>query len=182
MDPNPYKLTFTGSTNVRSAEFDPASSNVVVEFQNGSKYTYKNFTPGLLEEWRGAKSPGGWFNTSIKSHPDKYPQVGEGTRATPTPTNAPATVSEQASALAEKPAAVEAPPVTEKLVEIKATPGETVEVKPPAAAASPAPKVPAPLKPPAKPNVKSELAPRSKHDWHDRYWLRGPNGTTAKAR
>src|SRR5664279_3248246 len=98
MDPtsDPNTLTFAGSSNVRSAQFDPNTGKVLVEFKNGSKYTYGNFTSALVDEWRAAQSPGGWFNSTVKSSPDKYPQIGTG--STPTSSDSSTPFSDGASA------------------------------------------------------------------------------------
>jgi hypothetical protein len=61
------------STNIRGAELDVASGVLEVEFTNGKRYRYGNFTRELLDAWRGAESAGKWFNTNVKAQPDKHP-------------------------------------------------------------------------------------------------------------
>ena len=77
VEPAELTATFT-SSNIRAAALDAETGVIEVEFNNGKRYRYANFTPALLAEWRSAKSPGGWFDASIKKRPDRHPPITEG--------------------------------------------------------------------------------------------------------
>lgn len=70
---DPNVITFEKSSNIASARFDQASNTCEVEFRNGSRYSYRNFTAAMMEDWRGAKSGGTWFHSNVKQQPDSYP-------------------------------------------------------------------------------------------------------------
>jgi KTSC domain-containing protein len=96
-DSNTTPITLKDSTNITAARFDEAHGQVEVEFKNGSKYTYSNITRAMVDDWQAAKSSGGWFNTTIKSNPDKYPVV---SKEAGQPNDATAPAADQAAMLA----------------------------------------------------------------------------------
>lgn len=101
MDTNQYgtPVAFknTNSSNIKAAFI--SGSRLTVEFANGQRYQFDNVSPQMVEEWSNAKSPGGWFNSTIKSAPDKYPSEKLGDVAA-AQTDAGATLAEQSAALA----------------------------------------------------------------------------------
>jgi hypothetical protein len=75
-DSSPVLLVFKNSSNLRSAQLDVASGIVEVEFANGTRYRFANFTSELMDGWKAAQSAGGWFHQHVKRNPDLYPVVG----------------------------------------------------------------------------------------------------------
>lgn len=99
MDTNQYgtPVVFknTNSSNIKAAFVN--GSRLTVEFANGQRYQFDNVTPQMVEEFAGAKSPGGYFNSAIKAYPDKYPTE---KLADVSAQDASATLAEQSAALA----------------------------------------------------------------------------------
>lgn len=72
---DPNRVTFTDSTNVAGASFDPNTKILTVEFKDKRSYRYSNVTPEMFAEWKTAKSAGKWFAERIKSDPKTYPVI-----------------------------------------------------------------------------------------------------------
>ena len=60
------------SSNVRAATLF-ADGVLVVDFKDGGKYSYGNFTPALFAEWQAAKSAGSWFHHNVRTKLDRHP-------------------------------------------------------------------------------------------------------------
>lgn len=106
MDPN--TITFSKSSNIQSAKFDPATGIAEVLFANNKTYRYANFTPAMMVDWQAAKSAGSWFHANVRQQPDKFPLVPTGAAA---PTPPPAELDEdKPDAPAASPAATLSPP------------------------------------------------------------------------
>ena len=63
------------SSNIHGAAFDAVTGVLEVEFTNGKRYRYGNFTAELLEAWRAADSAGKWFTANVKQQPAKHPPI-----------------------------------------------------------------------------------------------------------
>lgn len=93
--PAPLEIQFK-SSNLKSARLDPSTGVVEVEFLNGGKYSYGNFSAELMKAWGEAKSGGSWFDANVKKKPERHPlkssspAAEDRTPATPAPTPAPA--------------------------------------------------------------------------------------------
>jgi hypothetical protein len=67
------------SSQIDSLGHDAATNTLAVRFKpskvapNGSLYHYANFTAEDFANFKGAKSPGGYFKDFIKPHQQKYP-------------------------------------------------------------------------------------------------------------
>jgi hypothetical protein len=122
VDPN--LLVFKESSNIRQARFDAKTGVVEVQFQAGPPYRYQNFTAALMEDWRAARSAGGWFHANVKNHPEVYPLLKDG--ETPKPA-------------ATTPPGVPQPPTppAEKQAAFKMAPGPIVKVQPPTQSETP---------------------------------------------
>ena len=53
------------SSNIKSAEYDTESKDLVVEFNNGAKYNYNNVPHQVYTKFRLAESQGKFFTTDI---------------------------------------------------------------------------------------------------------------------
>ena len=53
------------SSNIKSAEYDTESKDLVVEFNNGAKYQYNNVPHQVYTKFRLAESQGKFFTTDI---------------------------------------------------------------------------------------------------------------------
>lgn len=63
------------SSNLKAANYDEASSTLIVQFRNGSSYKYTNVDSGLYSEFaetfsgENGKSAGKFFNSRIRHLP-----------------------------------------------------------------------------------------------------------------
>jgi hypothetical protein len=53
------------SSNLVRTEYDTSDSSLVVEFKNGTKYSYENVPHKIYAQFRLAESQGNFFNTNI---------------------------------------------------------------------------------------------------------------------
>jgi hypothetical protein len=53
------------SSNIRKTEYDTQSKDLIVEFNNGLKYTYENVPHQLYTQFRMSESQGKFFNSKI---------------------------------------------------------------------------------------------------------------------
>ena len=53
------------SSNIRKTEFDTESKELVVEFNNGLRYSYENVPHQLYTQFRMSESQGKFFNSKI---------------------------------------------------------------------------------------------------------------------
>ena len=53
------------SSNIRKTEFDTETKELVVEFNNGIKYSYENVTHQVYTQFRMSESQGKFFNSKI---------------------------------------------------------------------------------------------------------------------
>jgi hypothetical protein len=53
------------SSNIRKTEYDTETKDLVVEFNNGFRYEYKNVPHNLYTQFRKAESQGKFFTTEI---------------------------------------------------------------------------------------------------------------------
>lgn len=53
------------SSNIKKTEYDTETKDLVVEFNNGLKYEYKNVPHNLYTQFRKADSQGKFFTTEI---------------------------------------------------------------------------------------------------------------------
>lgn len=68
------RLEFPKSSNLRAASLG-VDGVLMVDFANGSRYRYANFTLELMAEWEAAKSAGSWFHNNVRTKPDRHPIV-----------------------------------------------------------------------------------------------------------
>jgi hypothetical protein len=66
------RIEFAKSSNIRAASLG-ADGVLTVEFKDGARYRYGNFTVDLLAEWEGADSAGRWFHQHVRTKPDRHP-------------------------------------------------------------------------------------------------------------
>jgi len=66
-------LTKVTSSNIEAIGHDPVAKTLVVEFKNGSRYSYQNVEQALFEAIRDADSVGATFNKMVKAHPAAFP-------------------------------------------------------------------------------------------------------------
>jgi hypothetical protein len=66
------RIEFAKSSNVRAAELG-ADGVLTVEFSDGKKYQFGNFTRELFEEWQKAPSAGSWFHHNVRKKPERHP-------------------------------------------------------------------------------------------------------------
>lgn len=57
---------FKDSTNVKKADYDADTGNMVVTFHSGATYNYPNTTPDTWRKFRAAESPGGFVNRNLR--------------------------------------------------------------------------------------------------------------------
>lgn len=62
------------SSNIKRTEYDTETKNLLVEFNNGSKYNYEGVPHQLYTQFRMSESQGKFFNSSI-SKSFKYKKV-----------------------------------------------------------------------------------------------------------
>lgn len=53
------------SSNIKRTEFDTESKELIVEFNNGLKYSYENVPHQIYTQFRMSESQGKFFNTKI---------------------------------------------------------------------------------------------------------------------
>jgi hypothetical protein len=53
------------SSNIRKTEFDTETKELVVEFNNGIKYSYENVPHQVYTQFRMSESQGKFFNSKI---------------------------------------------------------------------------------------------------------------------
>lgn len=53
------------SSNLVRTEYDTSDSSLVVEFKNGTKYSYENVPHKIYAQFRLAESQGNFFNINI---------------------------------------------------------------------------------------------------------------------
>jgi hypothetical protein len=53
------------SSNIRKTEFDTESKELIVEFNNGLRYSYENVPHQLYTQFRMSESQGKFFNSKI---------------------------------------------------------------------------------------------------------------------
>jgi hypothetical protein len=53
------------SSNLVRTEYDTSDSSLIVEFKNGTKYSYENVPHKIYAQFRLAESQGNFFNTKI---------------------------------------------------------------------------------------------------------------------
>jgi hypothetical protein len=53
------------SSNIKKTEYDTETKDLVVEFNNGFRYEYKNVPHNLYTQFRKAESQGKFFTTEI---------------------------------------------------------------------------------------------------------------------
>lgn len=53
------------SSNIRKTEFDTESKELVVEFNNGLRYSYENVPHQIYTQFRMSESQGKFFNSKI---------------------------------------------------------------------------------------------------------------------
>ena len=53
------------SSNIRKTEFDTESKELVVEFNNGLRYSYENVPHQVYTQFRMSESQGKFFNSKI---------------------------------------------------------------------------------------------------------------------
>lgn len=53
------------SSNIKKTEYDTESKDLIVEFNNGLKYEYKNVPHNLYTQFRNSESQGKFFSTEI---------------------------------------------------------------------------------------------------------------------
>jgi len=53
------------SSNLVITEYDTSDSSLIVEFKNGTKYSYENVPHKIYAQFRLAESQGNFFNTKI---------------------------------------------------------------------------------------------------------------------
>lgn len=53
------------SSNIRKTEFDTETKELVVEFNNGLKYSYENVPHQVYTQFRMSESQGKFFNSKI---------------------------------------------------------------------------------------------------------------------
>lgn len=53
------------SSNIKRTEYDTATKQLVVEFNNGTKYLYDNLPHEIYTKFRLSKSQGEFFNSNI---------------------------------------------------------------------------------------------------------------------
>jgi hypothetical protein len=53
------------SSNLIRSEYDTSDSTLVVEFKNGTRYSYENVPHKVYAQFRLAESQGNFFNTKI---------------------------------------------------------------------------------------------------------------------
>ncbi len=58
------------SSNIASADHDPATGDLRVTFKNGSTYIYSNVPEHVVEGLHSAESAGGYLNSQIKGQYD----------------------------------------------------------------------------------------------------------------
>jgi hypothetical protein len=70
------KLTpVTGSTSIKAYAHDPATGQLMVQFQNGKTYTHENVPLEKVAAFTGAASMGAFYNAKIKgTYPHKRVQ------------------------------------------------------------------------------------------------------------
>lgn len=57
------------SSNIQAIGHDPRTNELVVEFKNGSRYSYPNVTTAQFEAFKAAESAGKHFAANIKGLP-----------------------------------------------------------------------------------------------------------------
>lgn len=60
--------TFTGSTRVDHATYDPGSYSLVVTFPDGVSWKYHGVEPAEWDEFKRAASPGRYLNRYLNQH------------------------------------------------------------------------------------------------------------------
>ena len=53
------------SSNIRKTEFDTESKELIVEFNNGLRYSYENIPHQVYTQFRMSESQGKFFNSKI---------------------------------------------------------------------------------------------------------------------
>ena len=53
------------SSNIRKTEYDTESKNLIVEFNNGLRYSYENVPHQIYTQFRMSESQGKFFNSKI---------------------------------------------------------------------------------------------------------------------
>ena len=53
------------SSNLVRTEYDTSDSSLIVEFKNGTKFSYENVPHKIYAQFRLAESQGNFFNTKI---------------------------------------------------------------------------------------------------------------------
>jgi hypothetical protein len=53
------------SSNIKRTEFDTESKELIVEFNNGMKYSYENVPHQIYTQFRMSESQGKFFNSKI---------------------------------------------------------------------------------------------------------------------
>jgi hypothetical protein len=61
------------SSQIKAVGHDAATSTLVVEFNNSSKYEYANVPAALHADMMAAESVGSWFSKNIKKDASSYP-------------------------------------------------------------------------------------------------------------
>lgn len=67
-----YEAVFE-SSNILQTTYFPASNLLYISFQRGGVYSYGNVSEDLYEDFKAAESHGKFFQSTIKSQPEKYP-------------------------------------------------------------------------------------------------------------
>jgi aspartokinase-like uncharacterized kinase len=62
------------SSNIKRTEYDTQTKNLLVEFNNGAKYSYEDVPHQLYTQFRMSESQGKFFNSKI-SKTFKYKKV-----------------------------------------------------------------------------------------------------------
>lgn len=60
------KMTPINSSMISAAGYDPEARELIVEFANGTRYSYDEVPPDLFDHFLGADSPGRFFHQRIK--------------------------------------------------------------------------------------------------------------------
>lgn len=66
-------ITFPKSSNITGAELDTETGVLSVTFKGAKQYSYEGFDEKLLDDWKAAKSAGGWFYHNVKTNPERFP-------------------------------------------------------------------------------------------------------------
>jgi len=57
---------FENSSNIASADYDPAAQKLTVTFRNGGQYAYAGVPQDVFNEMKSAESVGSYFHTSVR--------------------------------------------------------------------------------------------------------------------